>query len=130
MVTLGREAGTATGTDPRRHPLLRRWDHRPPPKSDAIRLVENIWIPLEDGVEVQFSAPADSPVAARYRTGDQWLIPARTVPGDVIWARDAGLPRAVPPHGIDYHYAPLAYVPTGDGAPTDLRITFPPRFGT
>jgi hypothetical protein len=127
IVTLDRDPGTPTGADPRLHPLLRRWDHRPPPKKDAIELVENVWIPLEDGVEVRFSAPADTAGPARYRTGDHWLVPARTVPGDVLWPRDAGRPRPLPPHGIDYHYAPLAYVPT-DGNPTDLRVTFRPRF--
>jgi Family of unknown function (DUF6519) len=126
IVTLDRAPGETTGRDPRLHPLLRRWDHRPPPKSDAIRLVENVWIPLEDGVEVRFSGLPGSNVTPRYRTGDHWLIPARTVPGDVIWPREAGVPVAVEPHGIDYHYAPLAYVPQGDAAPTDLRTTFQP----
>lgn len=129
ILTLDRAPTGTTGTDAALHPLVRRWDHQPPKKKDAIPLLENVWIPLEDGVEVRFSAPPGD-TAARYRTGDHWLIPARTVPGDVLWPRDAGTPRPLPPHGVDYHYAPLAYVPAGDGEPADLRLTFRPRFGT
>jgi hypothetical protein len=128
IVTLDRIPAGATGADPRRHPLLRRWDHRPPPKQQAIRLVEDTWIALEDGVSVRFSRPPDTDATVLYRTGDHWLIPARTVPGDVLWPQDANGPRAVAPYGVNYHYAPLAYVPTGDADPTDLRTTFEPRF--
>ena len=45
-----------------------------------------------------------------YRTGDYWLIPARTATGDVEWPRnDKKEPIAVEPHGVEHHYAPLAY---------------------
>jgi hypothetical protein len=128
IVTLDRTPPGSTGTDPRRHPLLRRWDHRPPPKQQAIRVVEDTWIALEDGVSVRFSRPPGTDGTALYRTGDHWLVPARTVPGDVLWPQDADGPRAVSPYGVTYHYAPLAYVPIGDGDPTDLRVEFKPRF--
>jgi hypothetical protein len=60
-----------------RHPKLRRWDSAgdlplTPPAGG------NGWIALEAGIEVQFSG-------ALFRTGDYWLIPARTVTGNIEW---------------------------------------------
>jgi hypothetical protein len=67
--------------------------------------VEGAWIDLEDGVQVWFDQRGS------YRTGDYWLIPARTVTADVEWPRDAsGQPLLAPPAGVDVHYAPLAWV--------------------
>jgi len=44
-----------------------------------------------------------------YRTGDYWLIPARTATGDIEMAkRREGASCGAPPHGIEHHYAPLA----------------------
>jgi hypothetical protein len=61
-----------------------------------------------------------------YRTGDYWLIPARTATGDVEWPGDVGDPEAQPPHGIDQHYAPLAIVENGEVAlEGDCRCSFP-----
>jgi hypothetical protein len=62
----------------------------------------------------------------RYRRGDYWLIPARTIPGDVLWPKDATGPAARPPDGVNYYYAPLASLPQA-GDPTDLRKTFSGR---
>jgi hypothetical protein len=119
--------GPVTGTDPALHPLVRRWDQRLADGSHTIPIVEDEWIPLEDGVEVLFPASGGE-LPHRYRRGDHWLIPARTVTGDIIWPQLDGGPRAEAPHGVDHHYAPLAHLPSGGGAPTDLRITFAPRF--
>jgi len=41
-----------------------------------------------------------------YRTGDYWLIPARTATGNVEWPDG----KALPPKGVDHHYAPLARI--------------------
>ena len=45
-----------------------------------------------------------------YRTGDYWLIPARTATRDVEWPRQEGgdepLPQA--PHGVYHHFCRLA----------------------
>jgi hypothetical protein len=72
-------------------------------------------------VEVHFAAGDFA-----YATGDYWLIPARTVTGDVDWPRDpAHLPLLAPPSGIAASYAPLAWI-TGPGERTDLRRTFAP----
>jgi dipeptidyl aminopeptidase/acylaminoacyl peptidase len=54
------------------HPLLRRWDQ----DSDVLPVQEGKWIDLEDGVQVYFEP------GGTYRTGDYWLVPARTAVGD------------------------------------------------
>lgn len=115
----------ATGTNSALHPLLRRWDC-----AGASVVTEGQWLELEDGVRVRF--PGAPPVVgkgpqqeARYRTGDYWLVPARTALADVIWPQDSSGPMALPPAGVAYHYAPLAFVPAG-GDPTELRSMFEP----
>ena len=104
------------------HPILRRWDPRQGAldlDGGALVIKEGRWISLEDGVQVWFGAKGE------YRAGDYWLIPARTLTGDVEWGRDAaGRPLLSPPEGIRYHYAPLAWITEG-GKVTDLRHVFP-----
>ncbi|MEO1203078.1 MAG: DUF6519 domain-containing protein [Pseudomonadota bacterium] len=115
-----------------KHPYLRRWDQRDGDAS-GITVVEGNddrnWIRLEDGVEIQFPAPPDNAPDHRYQTGDYWLIPARTSTRDVEWPGPAGDPAALPPQGVDHHYAPLRLInvdsngvvsPVG-GAGGDLR---------
>jgi hypothetical protein len=106
---------------PAEHPLLRRWEQKQPRKQDgnaswsdgAILVVESDadeqgWITLENGLQVQFQP-------GNYRTGDYWLIPARTATGDVEWPLDAGKPKAVEPHGVVHHYAPLTLMSVARG---------------
>lgn len=118
-ITLSAAPSGAVGTRPELHPLLRRWDHSSPTlyggertavaSDGALPLKEGVWITLEDGVEVKFSAPdADAP--GTYRAGDYWMIPARTITGDVEWPKDANGAVAMPPAGVTYHYAPLVLV--------------------
>jgi hypothetical protein len=104
-----------------RHPLLRRWDQQTPGlRAGATPVTEGAWINLEDGVQVQFQAGGD------YRTGDYWLIPARTLTADLEWPRDAaGRPLLLPPAGPVVRYAPLAWI-TGDESVNQLRRTFQP----
>jgi hypothetical protein len=115
---------TGVGTDPRRHPLLRRWDQRAAAQAPegTIPVAGDDWIHLEDGVNVRFSGER-----AQFRRGDYWLIPARTVTGDIVWPTGAGGPVAREPDGVDYHYAPLATI--SDGAVTDLRQRINPVTG-
>lgn len=109
------------------HPILRRWDHgrrrstaeardkrvdgRPANADDRALLVEEgRWLAIEDGVEIWFEPAGAAGAPQRYRSGDYWLIPARTATGDILWPRgpDQGtLPMAQPPHGVEHHYAPL-----------------------
>jgi hypothetical protein len=110
---------------------------------------EDRWLGIEDGVQILFqSAASATPTAAgdatpavnQYRTSDYWLIPARTATGDVEWPKvldaqgnpetdDSGLtiPIAVPPHGVNHYYAPLAVVsvdPPNVTVPHDCRKHF------
>ncbi|TJZ52984.1 hypothetical protein FCH28_17645 [Streptomyces piniterrae] len=145
-VRLSDEPAPGVGRRPELHPFLRRWDHhensaRPSPKLSApleqggapmrgakagrlhhgaVRVEEGGWLPLEDGVEVYFEA------GGTYRTGDFWLIPARTATGAVEWPTDtARRPLLQSPAGIEVHYAPLAWV-HGEQAVPDLRLAFRP----
>lgn len=135
LVTL---AGPGTvDTSAEVHPLLRRWDHRggtaakgEPGLADdgALRVEEGKWLTLEDGVQVQFTG-SGATQPNTYRSGDYWLIPARTATGDVEWppVKSGGktVPKAMPPHGVEHHFAPLAIVVLdGDRkvkVPVDLR---------
>ncbi|RAP78312.1 DUF6519 domain-containing protein [Paenibacillus montanisoli] len=79
------------------HPKMRRWDG-----TGYVTLDD--WIVLEDGIQIQFAA-------GNYRTGDYWLIPARTASGQIEWPSDSdGTPLAQPPMGIKHHYSRLALV--------------------
>lgn len=133
-------ADPATGLDPRLHPYLRRWDHDGDPASGgAVAVVESPagapqWLDLEDGVQVYFQG-ADGGAPGDYRTGDYWLIPARTATGDVEWPREDGAadlnPQPLPPHGEEHAYAGLSSVGPGPaGTPggvfTELRKFFAP----
>jgi hypothetical protein len=75
------------------------------------------YIHLEDGLEVKFGAGS-------YRTGDYWLIPARTVKGDIEWPSSSG-PEALAPEGIIHHYCRLAVLDFNKRQVTDLRQIFP-----
>ena len=101
------------------HPLLRRWNHRERKNDDpgnsivlsegAVLLTEKSgeedteWITLEDGVQIQFSKPANG-TANQYRAGDYWLVPARVATGDVEWpikkVNDKLISQPLSPHGI------------------------------
>lgn len=141
QVTLEKAPVSNVGEDPTKHPLLRRWDHKkdannstgtkPDDKGLAdekgVIIVEgngiNDWLHLEDGVHIQFQP------GATYRSGDYWLIPARTVTRDIECRKDAkGLPQPMPPAGVEHYYAPLAIIWVNDeGAMPvnhDCRRTF------
>lgn len=119
-------SGPQVGHDPTNHPMLRRWDHKAgdPSKGgldlhDGAAIIkegvdDNRWLKLEDGVQICFKpVPPNNGNGEKhlYRTGDYWLIPARTATGDVEWPQvsDDG-PQAVPPDGVEHHYAPLAII--------------------
>lgn len=122
--------------DSLKHPLLRRWDHErgDPTEQDepeladdgALYVDEGKWLTLEDGVQIYFES-SDS--VQSYQRGDYWLIPARTATGDVEWPKDAqDAPSALPPRGIDHHYAPLAFIDkdssnSEDWVPEDCRCS-------
>jgi len=130
-----------------KHPLLRRWDHKEGDlEKGGLELHEGAtlvlegqgdknWLILEDGVRIQFQEPdkgQEEQPENQYRPGDYWLIPARTATGDVEWPKekdDQGnpkkdnqgnlIPEAVPPHGVEHHYAPLAIISVS-GEPVEV----------
>jgi hypothetical protein len=93
-----------SGFDLNGHPKVRRWD------SDGgtgtgLAVVAG-YVDLEGGVQVQLDT------AGTYHSGDYWLIPARTVPGqfgDIEWPKDVDQnPAALTPFGILHHYCRVA----------------------
>jgi hypothetical protein len=113
-----------------KHLKARAWDHKETGENDtqegALKITETEsgdfekgWMDLEDGVQIQF---VKAEPAHKYRTGDYWLIPARIITGDVEWPVEKvpesaanpqkmiDRPKAMPPHGVEHHYAPLAIV--------------------
>ncbi len=106
-------------------PTIRRWD------SAGALLVEvaadnDGFLALEEGVEARFD-----PAGGNFRTGDYWLIPARTNTGGVLWPIDEGTGEPLPqlPHGVAHHYCPLALVDrdaNGWQVVADCRCFFPP----
>jgi Family of unknown function (DUF6519) len=129
-VTLKDAPATAVGQDQTKYPFLRRWDQNAGEHIDgsevtltegAIKIQESSdeptgWITLEDNVQIQFQAPAAEAPANTYHSGDYWLIPARTITGDVEWPSDnQGNLIAQRPHGVEHHYAPLALISLQNG---------------
>ncbi|GKS56848.1 hypothetical protein YTPLAS18_03750 [Nitrospira sp.] len=102
-----------------RNPRIRRWD-----MAALLKPNSQNWIDLEEGVQVQCAAGS-------YKTGDYWLIPARTATADVEWPMDSATnqPATQLPFGIQHHYCRLA-VAKFDGTNwtgiTDCRHIFPP----
>jgi hypothetical protein len=128
------QAGNAAWSGELSHPKVRRWDQvRFEPQGGspqlfqdgAILLEKDAPIPLEQGIWIEFPD-----TGAHFRTGDYWLIPARTATRDIEWPRVEGEGRreaakVLDPHGIVHHYAPLAIVKEDDGI-TDLRCKINP----
>ena len=120
-------AGGADGVDKGLHPKLRRWDQSGDTATTNGVAVTGAWLALEDGVEVQFSN-------ATFRTGDYWLIPARTAIGDVEWPpfqipNTSPLPQ--PRRGIRHHFCRLALLSLDEpkkawSVAEDCRPIFPP----
>jgi hypothetical protein len=121
IVTL-KSAPNIADLDMTLHPRMRRWDSQgaltvPVPPAGGT------WIPLENGVQVQFSA-------GFYATGDYWLIPARTVTGEIDWPPFA-IPNLAPiaqsPAGIRHHYCRLALLQLVNATAQlqDWRSAFP-----
>lgn len=128
-VRLSAEPAPGVGRLAHLNPYLRRWDHHGGPKrkgrttalrGGAVPVTEGEWLPLEDGVEVYFAK------GGAYRTGDHWIVPARTATGSVEWPVDAARrPLLQGPAGIARHFAPLALI-KGEGSAVDLRLAFGP----
>lgn len=109
-----------------KNPKVRRWDSvstKPgkwfaPDGEKTLNSVDKF--ELEDGVVVQFGPGA-------FRTGDYWLIPARTALPFVEWPRVANTPQPLAPQGVEHHFCKLAIVELKAGSFTisDCRKRFP-----
>jgi len=132
QVTLSGNPDPNVGKDPAKHPILRRWDQQQGDGTaggltlgtDNAAVIPNdptnpVWLDLEDGVQIQFQLFDPKEPPPQYRTGDYWLIPARTATGDVEWptqvikdslgnAKKWVIP--LPPDGVNHYYAPLGTV--------------------
>lgn len=100
---------------------IRRWDGLTEPVE--LPPSDNQWLPLEHGVEICFKE------GRTYESGDYWLVPARTVTGQVEWERDdAGEPGLMLPHGPQHHFCRLAVAQVYEGEVTvhDCRQFFAP----
>jgi len=129
--------GTLPSHDDSHSFLLRRWDHTAgDQRKGGLELWEGAavikegsseqsWLVLENGLQIQFepSTPAN-----RYRTGDYWLIPARVATGDILWRRDGRNPEALPPHGVEHHYAPLGIVSLNSRGTLESEADCRPKF--
>jgi len=89
--------------DVTRHMRVLRWQHSQPIGSPGN------WIDLENGISVSFNGDSD------FRTGDYWLIPARSASQSFEPLDQA------PPRGIHRHFARLALFTPPHGL-RDLRV--------
>ncbi|MFC3677412.1 DUF6519 domain-containing protein [Ferrovibrio xuzhouensis] len=131
-VTLSSATGKAPAIHPDRHPMLQRWDQQDGAGlvDGTIPIVPGSWLPLEDGITVQFPAAATQPAVAY---GDFWTFTARAATGGIDWPADAkGVPLPQPKQGISHNYAQIAALSLSGTAWTvdqDLRVLFGPLAG-
>ncbi|MEL6721154.1 MAG: DUF6519 domain-containing protein, partial [Bacteroidota bacterium] len=96
---------------------LRRWDHQSDSNDGDIPLKTN-WVDIEAGIQVKFDN-------GHYKTGDFWLVEARTLTNDIkLRSSDNG--EAL---GIQHQYAQLAVLKVNNGnliLVDDCRSQFPP----
>ena len=94
--------------DPGAYVVIRRWDNPVPLATENGISMQTGPMVVEGGIEVTFEA-------GNYRSGDFWLIPARTAisneTGSIEWPQDPpGQPVSKAPDGIKHHYGTLALV--------------------
>lgn len=98
------------------NPKVRRWDQT---ESGEIK-IDSKWIELELGLGVKFNTNNE------YKSGDFWLIPARTANGDIEWSQEnEGWHQRF---GIEHRYCPLAifnYEDNNWNIVKDCRRLFP-----
>jgi len=79
---------------------VRQWDSEWNSESRFVKT--DGYIQLENGIEVHFGE-------GLYQTGDSWLVPCRSLLGNILWPEDQdGDPIASKPHNSSHQYAALA----------------------
>src|SRR5215207_2327270 len=87
--------------------IVRLWEQKPDGTTElkkegleagACPVQEDVWLELEDGVQVRFGGDPDRP----YRSGDYWIFSTRSATRSVEQLVEA------PPQGIKHRYCPLA----------------------
>ncbi|MEG9436347.1 hypothetical protein JAO29_09240 [Edaphobacter sp. HDX4] len=104
-----------------RTPYLRRWDQKGL-VNGADKIVENAWLPCENGIEFRFEH-APEPGISSYRTGDYWYVPVRTANNGEILVSGKRQP-----DGIVHHYAPLATMVVSGGIVSNVDTTCLKKF--
>jgi hypothetical protein len=91
------------GVDPVRNARMRRWDQSgTSADGDGVNVAAGP-LPLENGIEIEFST-------GQYRSGDYWLIPARTATGSIEWPPCGSDDPSQPPRRTEIFRAPLACI--------------------
>jgi hypothetical protein len=109
--------GSVNFTDFETNPKVRRWD-----SIGVLTPTNNNWLTVEDGIQVRFSS-------GTYKTGDYWLIPARTNTGAIEWPHEGAAAKAMLPHGTNHARCRLAIMVFNGTTWTridDCRPVFPP----
>lgn len=119
-------SATVNRTDFPQNPRIRRWEMVASaiPALTAAQANGTTWLPLEDGVQIAFTGDT-------CRSGDHWVIPARTATRDVEWPQQAGAPAFVLRHGDVHHLVDIAQLEWTGTALTanklfDRRFVFAP----
>jgi hypothetical protein len=103
---------------------LRRWEQSgTAATADGVAMTGD-WLDLEGGIQVQFSEGA-------YRSGDYWLIPARSATAEIEWPPfdvPNESPAPQPPRGARHRFCRLAllFSDAGISVVEDCRALFPP----
>jgi len=123
IITIDPNTSTPKGSikidDFKANPKVRRWD-----SDGEVKPTNSDWLSLEDGIQVKFTT-------GYYRTGDYWLVPARTATADVEWpeSENPNQPLDMKPHGIRHHYCKLGVLKFDKNngiSVQDCRKPFPP----
>jgi hypothetical protein len=118
----GRPFGANTDEIRERHTRVQKWDQTGATNTvdgDGLIATAAGPIPVEDGIEIEFST---DPVGGSFRTGDYWLIWARTATARIDEFTNA------PPVGIIHHYVQLAAINgLGNPQPTITDCRPPPQ---
>ncbi|WP_445173402.1 DUF6519 domain-containing protein [Microcoleus sp.] len=135
------ESRIVNGPIPNNSTKVRLWSHEVKNAPNGVIPIADDWLELEIGIKVRFYKDSV------YRTGDYWLIPARSATNDIEWAHNQAelqrrQPLPQPPKGIHHDYCSLALIQfdgqlKGEEEKAeqeeqesknirDLRIIFPP----